>query len=72
MLRPFDYSGILRGADQIARYQGLPGSLVAMLRAAGLDSVVTWRPPCPAGLTLSWLIRVTRWIWCTIVPLINH
>jgi acyl-CoA synthetase (AMP-forming)/AMP-acid ligase II len=33
MLRPFDYSGILRGADQIARYQGLPGSLVAMLRA---------------------------------------
>jgi long-chain acyl-CoA synthetase len=33
MLRPFDYSGIVRGADEIARYQGRPDSLVAMLRS---------------------------------------
>src|SRR5579864_2350170 len=32
MIRPFDSSGIGRGADNIARYQGLPDSLIAMLR----------------------------------------
>lgn len=32
MLRPFDNSGIERGADGIARYQTLPNSLVEMLR----------------------------------------
>jgi acyl-CoA synthetase (AMP-forming)/AMP-acid ligase II len=31
-IRPFDQSGIVRGSDGIARYQDLPGSLVAMLR----------------------------------------
>ncbi len=33
MLRPFDPSGIARGADGIARYQGMPASLIEMLRA---------------------------------------
>lgn len=33
MLRPFDQSGIVRGSDNIARYQGRPTSLVEMLRA---------------------------------------
>lgn len=33
MLRPFNYSGIVRGDDQIARYQGRPDSLVSMLRS---------------------------------------
>ncbi|HTS48551.1 MAG TPA: AMP-binding protein [Bryobacteraceae bacterium] len=33
MIRPFDQSGIVRGSDNIARYQGRPGSLVEMLRA---------------------------------------
>jgi acyl-CoA synthetase (AMP-forming)/AMP-acid ligase II len=32
VIRPFDYSGIARGADGIARYQNLEPSLVAMLR----------------------------------------
>ncbi len=38
MIRPFDQSGITRGADQIARYDGLAASLVEMLRA----TVETW------------------------------
>ena len=33
MIRPFDMSGITRGADQIARYDGMPPSLIEMLRA---------------------------------------
>ena len=33
MIKPFDYSGITRGSDQIARYDGRPRSLVEMLRA---------------------------------------
>ena len=33
MIRPFDQSGITRGADNIARYDARPASLVAMLRA---------------------------------------
>ncbi|HEV3138171.1 MAG TPA: AMP-binding protein, partial [Pirellulales bacterium] len=33
-LHPFDQSGIVRGADGIARYQDLPRSIVAMLRAS--------------------------------------
>jgi acyl-CoA synthetase (AMP-forming)/AMP-acid ligase II len=33
MIRPFDYSGITRGADGISRYDNLHNSLVAMLRA---------------------------------------
>jgi len=33
MIRPFDQSGITRGADNIARYLGRPKSLVEMLRA---------------------------------------
>jgi len=33
MIRPFDQSGIVRGADNIARYQGRPNSLIEMLRA---------------------------------------
>jgi acyl-CoA synthetase (AMP-forming)/AMP-acid ligase II len=33
MLRQFDRSGIVRGADSIARYQGRPNSLIEMLRA---------------------------------------
>ena len=33
MIRPFDQSGILRGADNIARYQGRPNSMIEMLRA---------------------------------------
>src|SRR5690349_5547838 len=33
MIRPFDYSGITRGADGIARYDNLHNSLVEMLRA---------------------------------------
>ncbi len=33
MIRPFDQSGITRGADNIARYDGRPESLIAMLRA---------------------------------------
>src|SRR5579872_6056147 len=33
MIRPFDQSGIVRGSDNIARYQGRPSSLVEMLRA---------------------------------------
>ena len=33
MIRPFDYSGITRGADNIARYDDLHRSLVEMLRA---------------------------------------
>jgi acyl-CoA synthetase (AMP-forming)/AMP-acid ligase II len=32
MIRPFDYNGITRGADAIARYDDRPASLVAMLR----------------------------------------
>jgi acyl-CoA synthetase (AMP-forming)/AMP-acid ligase II len=32
MLQPFDQSGITRGADQIARYDGRPRSLLEMLR----------------------------------------
>ncbi len=32
MIRPFDQSGITRGADQIARYDGRPDSLIEMLR----------------------------------------
>lgn len=32
MIRPFDASGITRGADQIARYDARPNSLVEMLR----------------------------------------
>jgi len=31
-IQPFDQSGIVRGSDGIARYQGLQSSLVAMLR----------------------------------------
>jgi len=33
MIRPFDQSGIVRGADGIARYQNQPASLIEMLRA---------------------------------------
>ncbi len=33
MIRPFDQSGIVRGADNIARYQGRPNSLIEMLRS---------------------------------------
>src|ERR1700694_3827481 len=33
-IHPFDESGIARGTDGIARYQGLPRSIVAMLRAS--------------------------------------
>jgi acyl-CoA synthetase (AMP-forming)/AMP-acid ligase II len=33
MLRPFDESGITRGADGIARYQNRPRSLIEMLRS---------------------------------------
>jgi len=33
MIRPFNQSGITRGADNIARYDGRPESLIAMLRA---------------------------------------
>jgi long-chain acyl-CoA synthetase len=33
MIRPFDQSGIVRGPDNIARYQGRPNSLIEMLRA---------------------------------------
>jgi len=33
MIRPFDYSGITRGQDGIARYDDLPASIVHMLRA---------------------------------------
>lgn len=33
MIRPFDYSGITRGADGISRYDNLHNSLVEMLRA---------------------------------------
>lgn len=33
MIRPFDNSAITRGADQIARYDNLPASLVEMFRA---------------------------------------
>ena len=32
MIRPFDQSGITRGADDIARYDSRPGSLLEMLR----------------------------------------
>ena len=33
MMQPFDMSGITRGSDQIARYDGMPRSLIEMLRA---------------------------------------
>jgi acyl-CoA synthetase (AMP-forming)/AMP-acid ligase II len=33
MIRPFEYTGITRGADQIARYDNRPDSVIAMLRA---------------------------------------
>ncbi|HME07306.1 MAG TPA: AMP-binding protein, partial [Bryobacteraceae bacterium] len=33
MIRPFDQSGITRGADQIARYDNRPNSLTEMLRS---------------------------------------
>ncbi len=33
-IRPFDQSRIVRGQDGIARYQGLPPSIVAMLRSS--------------------------------------
>jgi acyl-CoA synthetase (AMP-forming)/AMP-acid ligase II len=33
MIRPFDQSGITRGADDISRYDGRPNSLLEMLRA---------------------------------------
>jgi acyl-CoA synthetase (AMP-forming)/AMP-acid ligase II len=33
-IRPFDESGIVRGSDSVAHYQGLQPSLVAMLRAS--------------------------------------
>src|SRR5215468_9720045 len=33
MIRPFDESGVTRGADGIARYQSRPRSLIEMLRA---------------------------------------
>src|SRR5580700_1819346 len=32
-IQPFDQSGIVRGADGIARYGNLPGSVPEMLRA---------------------------------------
>ncbi len=31
-IQPFDQSGIVRGADGIARYENLPGSVPEMLR----------------------------------------
>lgn len=34
MASPFDSSGVVRGADGVARYAGLPDSLIAMLRAS--------------------------------------
>jgi long-chain acyl-CoA synthetase len=34
MIRPFDYTGITRDSNGIARYAGLPNSLVEMLRAS--------------------------------------
>ena len=34
VIHPFDESGILRGADEVARYQNRPRSLVEMLRAS--------------------------------------
>lgn len=34
MIQPFDYSGIMRGADGVKRYESRPRSLVEMLRAA--------------------------------------
>jgi acyl-CoA synthetase (AMP-forming)/AMP-acid ligase II len=34
MIRPFDYSGITRDSDGIARYGGIPNSLVEMLRGS--------------------------------------
>lgn len=33
MIRPFDYAGIIRGADGVACYDGRPQSLIEMLRA---------------------------------------
>src|SRR5258707_8111637 len=33
----FDSHGVVRGPDGIARYEGLPGSLVHMLRATARD-----------------------------------
>ena len=33
MIRPFDETGITRGADQILRYDKRPNSLTEMLRA---------------------------------------
>ena len=33
MIRPFDQSGVTRGADNISRYGGRPNSLIEMLRA---------------------------------------
>ena len=40
-IRPFDASGIVRGSDGIARYQGLQPSLVAMLRSSVEQSPTT-------------------------------
>lgn len=34
MIRPFDYTGISRGSDGIARYEGRPNSLIEMLRSS--------------------------------------
>ncbi|HEX8089891.1 MAG TPA: AMP-binding protein [Blastocatellia bacterium] len=33
MIRPFDYAGISRGSDGVARYEGRPNSVVEMLRS---------------------------------------
>ena len=42
-LRPFDESGVVRGADGVLHYEGLPGTVVEMLR-----STVEDRPSHPA------------------------
>ena len=53
MIHPFDMSGIMRGADQIARYDVLPLSLIDMLRATveaspGNEAIVEIGGPCIA------------------------
>ena len=49
MITPFDTAGVTRGADGIKRYDGLPESLIHMLRAGSSSIRTPRRSPRPAA-----------------------
>ena len=53
-MTPFDLSGIVRGADGVARYEGRPDSLVALLRASVDRSSETPALPHDGGAALTY------------------